>query len=123
MVDVYYEPRKKVIIHEYIKYDSPEDLAKSQFITAPPGSFVGPLKWAAGIVMNFSALPLNSETVIKELIDGTLHWDHVAFAPMKEPKNIRLEDKTCLVIDVSNNPTFLAIAEFIKKEFLDKKVR
>jgi hypothetical protein len=118
---VEYQPRKKVIIHEYSHYDNVEELLRNSFVSAPPGAEVGPLKWVDGIVLVNTTYPMR-DTVIKELIEGRLHWDHVSFAVMPEYlPNIHLNDPriTANLINVTSNPTFRIIAEFIRENFLD----
>jgi len=119
---VRYEPRKEVIIHEYTSYDSAEDLINTSAMGVPPGSFLTMLRWVNGVLLSFSALPIN-EVTAKELIEGRLHWDHVSFAPMPEYKDkiIAGTGVTFHIRNVSNNPVFATIAEFIKEEFLKPK--
>lgn len=118
MVEVKYEPRKQAIIHEYTQYNSAEDLVKTMTVAAPPNASFTPLKWADGVVMQYAALPMNCEAVAKEVIEGRIHWDHVSFAPLNECTTIRTEHAIVSVIDVSSNPTFKAIAKFIKDTWL-----
>lgn len=120
MTEVSYEPRKKVIIHEYSQYNSVEDLIRSAFGGAPSGSTVGAIKWVDGIALIQQAYPM-TDIVIKELLEGRLHWDHVSFAPMEEyRRNIHVEDVriTATVINVSANPIFRDIAKFIRENFM-----
>ena len=122
MTEVVYQPRKKVIIHEYTKYDSVEQLVRTAFASAPPGSNVGPLKWINGIVLVHSNYP-HTEAVVKELIEGRLHWNHVSIAPMDEYRSsVHLSDTriTASIIDVSYNDVFQSIGDYIKENLLDK---
>jgi hypothetical protein len=117
-IKVRYEPRKEVIIHEYSKYDSSEEFINNSVMGAPPGAVVTALKWVDGVLISFSALPIN-EVTSKEIIEGRLHWDHVSFAPMPEYKEqvVTPNGITVIIRDVSNNPVFKRIAEFIKENF------
>jgi len=120
MTEVTYEPRKQVIIHEYSRYDSIEALIQGAYANAPPGANVGPIRWAKGIALIHNAYPM-TDTVVKELMEGRLHWDHVSFAPMDEYRpNIHLDESriTATIIDVSVNPVFCVIADFIKEKLL-----
>jgi len=118
---VRYEPRKEVIIHEYTKYNSPEDFISNFVKGLPTGSVLTALKWVNGVLLSFNALPTNAVTT-KELIEGRLHWDHVSFAPMPEYQDQIITEKgvTVVIRNVGNNPIFLAIAEFIKEKFLQR---
>ena len=120
MTEVVYEPRKRVIIHEYSYYDSVEDLIIGAFGNAPPGSNIGPLKWVDGIVLTHSALPM-TDSVTKEILEGKLHWNHVSFAPMEEyVSNLHLSDSriTVNIINVSANLIFTNIATFLKENLM-----
>ena len=118
MIEVVYEPRKKVIIHEYLVHPNVEDLAKLQALGVAPGGLGRPLRWADGIVMHFNPMPIN-ETITKELLNGVLHWDYVSFAEMPEYQNgIRIEqvNVTVPIINVNNHEIFKAIASFLRKK-------
>jgi hypothetical protein len=116
-IKVVYEPRKQVIIHEYSKYGNPEEFIRQVF-AGVPASAILIVHWVDGVVLSFTPFS-QTDTVVKELINGTLHWDHVSFAPMpKFMSKIIADGTTCNVADVSTNAVFKAIAEFLKKEFL-----
>ncbi|MCK4885531.1 hypothetical protein KAS24_05605, partial [Candidatus Bathyarchaeota archaeon] len=114
-----YIPRKEVIIHEYTKYNSSDDLINALTKGAPAGSILNILKWVDGVLLSFRPLPMK-EVIIKALLEGTLYWDHVSFAPMPKYQDqiITQNGVTVVINDVSGNPVFVAISEFIKKEFL-----
>jgi hypothetical protein len=121
MTEVSYQPREKVIIHEYSCYDSIEALIKGAFAGAPPGANAM-VKWVDGVVMVQNTYPM-IETNVKELIEGRLHWDHVSFAPMEKYKpNLLLPEMgiTVTIVDVSVNAVFRDIASFIKKNLMHK---
>jgi hypothetical protein len=121
MIEVRYEPRKEVIIHEYAKYDSSEDLIDASVKGLPPGTVITALSWVDEVLLSFNALPIN-QIITEELLKGRLHWDHVSFAPMPKYKDqiVTAKGITVSVRDVSNNPVFQAIAKFIKTKFLKK---
>ncbi len=121
MVTVSYEPRKQLIIHEYTKYDSIDELVGSLVIGAPPGAIAGPLQWAEGVAMKFNIMPLNCEPVIKELLEGRIHWDHVSFAPHDKCIPVTINNVTMMMVNVTNNPTFASVAKFIKETWLKPK--
>ena len=123
MIEVIYEPRKKVVIHEYLAYDKLEDLARIQALGVAPGGLGKALRWVDGIAMQFSAMPMN-ETITKELLNGVLHWDYVSFAELPKYKNgIRLEqvNVTVPIINVDHHEIFRAIASFLKKRLPSNK--
>ena len=118
---VKYEPRKEIIIHEYTKYESPEDLINASAKGAPPGSVVSIHRWVDGVLLFFTGFPKN-DIIIQELLNGKVHWDHVNFALMPEYKEQFMTETgvTLIIGNVSKNPSFKAVAEFIKEQ-LEKK--
>ena len=112
---VRYEPRKEIIIHEYTKYDSPNELITSAVSGVPPGSVLTALKWVDGVLLSFTPFPRDAITV-KEIMEGKVHWDHVNFTLMSEYKEQIITETgvTVVITDVSKNPSFEAVAEFIK---------
>lgn len=116
-----YEPRKEIIIHEYTKYDSPEDLINASAKGAPPGSVVSVHRWVDAVLLSFTGLP-KTDVTIQEILDGRVHWDHVNFAIMPEYKEQFMTESgvTVIIGNVSENASFKAVAEFIKEQ-LEKK--
>jgi hypothetical protein len=111
---VIHSPRKQVIIHELSTYSSPRELVKTVFGNAPPGS-IGTLNWVDGVVLSFVPLPF-TDFISKEVVEGRLHWDHAAIAPMpKYSASFELKGVTINVIDVTANETFRDIAKFFKQ--------
>ena len=116
------QPRKKVIIHEYSSYDSIDSLVRGVFGGAPPGAIIGPLRWVNGVVLSHNPFPMTDE-IVRELLEGRLHWNHVSFAPLEEyQQNHHNPDLriNVSIVDVSTNPVFEAIGRFIRKQFIDQ---
>jgi hypothetical protein len=86
----------------------------------PAGIVLTALRWVGGILLVFRAMPINTVTT-HELIEGRLHWDHVSFASMPEYKKQIITDTgvTLVIGNVSGNPVFVEIAEFLKEKFLE----
>jgi len=114
---VKYEPRKEIIIHEYTKYVSPEDLINASARGAPPGSVIIVHRWVDGVLLYFTGFTKN-DLIIQEILDGRVHWDHVNFALMPEFKEQHMTESgvTVIIGNVSDNPSFKAVAEFIKEK-------
>lgn len=123
MIEVSYEPRTKLIIHEYLAYEDLDDFVKLRALGVPSGGLGQPLRWAEGVVMAFKAMA-NNETVTKELLEGKLHWDHVSFALMpKYQREIVVKEVNVRVpvINVSSHPIFKAAAAWLKERFEREK--
>lgn len=120
-IEVRYEPRKEVIIHEYTKYNSDQDLIEASAKGLPAGSVLTALRWVGGVLLAFSAMPINQVTT-QELIEGRLHWDHVSFASMLEYQEqiITKAGVTVVIGNVSGNQVFAEIAKFLTRAFLQK---
>jgi hypothetical protein len=115
---VRYEPRKEIIIHEYTHYDSENELVNSLVQGLSAGS-TATLRWAEGVIFSFNAFPADP-LIIKENLEGRIHWNHVSFAPMPQYRQqiITPSGVTVFIRDVSTNPSFQAAAEFIIKNLI-----
>jgi len=125
-IQVRHEPRKQVIIHEISQYATAEELAKLLTVGLPFGALPPLLRWVNGVVLSFTSLPAVGDMVAQEIIEGRLHWDHVAFAPMPtyQPQ-IALPERgiTLDIVNVSANETFSAIGSFLRSKLSDKPKR
>ena len=103
------------MIHEEIHY-SFDDLIKLTSLGIQPGGLAGPLKWAEGIIFRNSGMPPTDE-VIKEQLQGTVHWNLVEWAlmPVYE-KVILIRDINAKIpiIDVSTNTILSAVAKTLR---------
>jgi len=118
-MEVEYQPRKKIIIHEIMKHNS-DELLESQALGVQIGSIAPPLFWVDGILLRFTGVA-QTETTVKEIMKGNVHWDHVSFALMPEYKRqvILQNSITIPIIDVNNNKNFKEIAKFLKQVELE----
>lgn len=116
-INVKHEPRKEVIIHEMSKFDTAQELV--DFTTKGVRGQINPMQWVDGVLMLFNAMPMTND-VSKEIMEGNLHWDYVAFAPLEEyQENMNNTSNEAIVPiqNVSNNETFQAIGQFLKSKF------
>ena len=90
-------------------------------MATPEGGRSAPLRWTNGLIFLTQPLP-PTEDVIKEQIQGTIHWSSLHFARMrgyqKEVKRGR--SVTVPVIDLSNHDIFGAMADWIKEKYKQK---
>jgi hypothetical protein len=73
------------------------------------------LLWCNGVVFQTALFNPNSETVIKEQLNGIIHYSSVTFA-LKEKfqKEIRTDKGTILFVDVGANSNLVKLAEVLK---------
>lgn len=117
MVKITFKPWVEVIIHESLHY-SIEDLIKNQSLGVQPGGLAPPLKWAEGVALNFQGMPPTRE-VIREQLEGKIHWTLVTWALMPQYKNvIPIKDINAKipVINVTANVIFCEVAKELKKQ-------
>ena len=113
MVEVGYEPVKKIIVHEAIKHDLP-DYLRMKAVIGPQGQPPPPVKWCDGVLFEFSAMPNTPELINERVKDGIIHWAFIEFAEMQKYQNIVTHPDTqaqMRVVDASNNS---AIADVIR---------
>lgn len=117
-IEVSYAPVRKVIIHEVVKIED-EDLLRSRI--TPAGNM--PLYWCDGILFTFSSVPM-SKQVMKDYLDGTLHWMEVHFTEMKSYQPIlELHDaqyggggpQKIRVLDTSKSAIHKDVVAFLKE--------
>lgn len=102
MPEIEFRPIKKIVILEELKYTSTKDLFVAAVAGKPPDVPVM-LLWAEGVVFIHSVIPLDSEEIIKNRIQGTVYWVYVGYAKMdgyKEEINVGLH--TIKIIKVTS---------------------
>ena len=118
MVKITYEPWKTIVIHEIIQYDL-QMLVHLRCLGVQSGQLARPINWANGVAFAHNGMPPTNE-VIKEQLQGRLHWSSLQFAfmPKHQPLititegNIRVP-----VLDLSDNIIFRDMAEWIKRHY------
>lgn len=117
MVKVTFKPWEEVIIHEEVAY-SLDDLIKLNCIGVQPGGLAKPLRWAEGVIFRFAGMPPKDE-VVREQLEGKIHWSLVEWALMPEYKNvIVIHDINAKipVINVSGTANLCEIAKALKEK-------
>lgn len=120
-VEIVYEPWKVVVVHEIVQYDL-QMLVHLHSLGVQAGQFGKPINWANGVAFEHQAMP-PSEEVIKEQIQGRVHWTSLSFAFM--PKHLPLitipeGNVKVPILDLSDNKIFRDMAEWIKKHYKPK---
>ena len=121
MTEFEYQPWKKVIIHEVVKFPLQHFLSGAS-LGVSEGGVGRPLTWADGIIFHPN-LFRDTDDIIKEKLDGTIHWGSLVYAiqenhqpEFKVAGNIRIP-----VIDVSDNKIFKEMVTWLKKNFETKQ--
>jgi hypothetical protein len=117
VVKVTFKPWDEVIVHEEIHY-SLEDLIKLNSIGVQPGGLAHPLRWAEGVVFRFVSMTPTDE-IIKEQLQGRVHWNAVEWALMPQYKNvIPIQDINAKipVINVSSATILCDVAKALKEK-------
>jgi len=120
MVEFEYQPWKKIIFHEVVKY--PIEFFLSQHsLKIPAGGIGRPLQWANGIVFDLGVMRATDD-IVKEQLEGKIHYASIVYGLLEKHQpefkvagNIRIP-----VIDVSNNKILKEMVAWIKKTFEKK---
>lgn len=118
---------KKLVIHNYTNYETIYQLIESEFIglegveEEDENEIQGVLRWTKGVVMLASPIPVQDPNIIKEMIEGNVHWGYLAFAPMNDYQRIiTTETGRFLVLDSSKSQLMNELASAIIDSMLSK---
>ena len=112
MVKVTFKPWEEVVIHEAIHY-SLEDLIKLRSIGVQPSALAAPLQWADGVVFRAVGMPPTDE-VVRENLQGKVHWSSVEWALMPEYKNVILISEINAKIPIINVSATAILCDVVK---------
>ena len=107
------------MIRQFVKYNSPEDLARTVVVQAGASQSVS-LTWVNGII--FKIIPpsfIISELLAKEFIEGRLHVP-VLFSEMAifKPSIHASEEKIQIpILNESNNKEANSIANWLRQQY------
>ncbi|UCG37050.1 MAG: hypothetical protein JSV64_01900 [Candidatus Bathyarchaeota archaeon] len=116
-LQIKYEPFKEIIVMEQTWFSTPEDLARFTNIVA--GGKMAGVYWARGISFIYFPLSINTETAARELVEKRrVYWAFLSYTAMPDYKGlIETKEKIIVpVLDMSNNPLFQQVAEWLKAE-------
>jgi hypothetical protein len=117
LVKVTFKPSEELIIHESIQH-SLSDLIKLCSVGVQPGGLAEPLSWAEGVVFRFSRMTPTDE-IVRELLQGKVHWTVVEWALMPQCKQaIPVEEINAKipVINVSTTTILCEVAKALKEQ-------
>jgi hypothetical protein len=120
VVEFEYQPWRKIIVHEVLKFPLQNFLSRHS-VGVQQGGFGLPLAWAEGIILENFAFR-DTDEIIKEKLDGKIHFNSLHYAIMEDyqpefklQRNIRIP-----VMNVGNNVLLKEMARWIKKTFEKK---
>lgn len=114
-VDICYEPFKEIVVMDYVRFSTVDDLVRFTNVTAG-GKTVG-IYWANGVAFTYYPLAPR-ETVVRSVIEEKkAYWAFVGFAIMPEyQKTVETREKIIApVIDMSGSPLFRKVAKWLKQ--------
>jgi hypothetical protein len=122
VVSIKYQPIKEIIVHELVKVNSVEEFLNIRTANVPLGGAANPSRWVDGILYDASGLPPTPE-VIKDQLEGILHFAAVEYTEMKEYKPYLKNSTNNVVlpiINMSNNAVIIEIGQWLKKQLISK---
>ena len=119
MVEITFEPVKKIVVHGVQEYTFDELI--QEYISAAEigGPTINTLAWADGVALNPSYHPVDSSSLITAdyLEKGIMHINHVTFAiKEKFEKQIIKENVTINLLDDSEKSDLSALAKKLKEQ-------
>jgi len=117
MAEIAYEPLKKIVVRELVKYDSSQQLVNALSFIMKMGQPVV-LTWAEGMV--FVSQPIPPSDMPEEYARGELYIASISYAPMVDfVHNVKSGNIEMPVIDVSRSPLSQELARFLKARLED----
>ena len=116
LVKVNFKPWEEVVVHESVQHTL-DNLVTIQSLGVPTGQLGHRLLWAEGLAFNPSGLPPTTD-VIKENLQGRIHWSSVEWALMPEFKPFIEIPETKVripLVNVGANETLSDVAKLLKK--------
>jgi len=114
LTEISVEPYRKLVIRTYMRYGSYEEMAREIAYGVPIPTVM--LRWSKGILFNFVSYQ-PTDSVMRQLMDGVLYWDHLDFAEMPEYREeipLAGSPARVLVRNLTGHPLFDQVAEFVK---------
>ncbi len=116
-VTISYEPFKQVVVMEYMRFKSPDELTR--FLNVAAGGKPTGVYWANGVAFFYYPLASSTELATRALIEeNKVYWAFVGFAVMPEYRPIiETKEKIMMpVIDLSSSPLFLKATQWLKEQ-------
>lgn len=118
MVEILHKPLSQILVHRYMKYSSPESLARTVVVQSGAGQSLS-LSWADGVAFKtISPSFVISELLAKEFVEGrlrvsVLYADMNAFKPVIHAAEEKIQ---VAILDESGNKEAKALVDWLKKQ-------
>ena len=115
-INIRYEPFREIVIMEYMKFNTPDDLAR--FLNIASGGKPTGVYWTNGVAFFYYPMSTATETATKALVEEKkVYWAFVGYALMIEYRPIiETKEKIMIpVVDMSPNPLFQKAAKWLKE--------
>ena len=121
MIEVSFEPTKKLIVHDDLEYTFDDLLQEYEDEANAGGPTIRRLTWANGVAFTYAGFGKNPE-VERDVLNGIIHYSWVEFA-LKEKfeKQIIRRNTTLNFIDDSEIQIYHDLAIALKKRSRYKK--
>jgi len=114
MTEIEFQPIKKIVILEELKYGSVEDLFADAVAGTPPDVPIT-LLWLDGVVFSHLTTSPASEEIVRSRIQGTVYWNAVRYAKMdRYEKEISIGMHTIKLIKATA-PALIDVAKKLKE--------
>ncbi len=116
-INISYEPFKEIVVMEYMRFKTPDELAR--FLNVAAGGKPTGVYWATGVTFFYYPMASATETATKALIEEKkVYWAFVGYALMPEYRPfIETKEKIMVpVIDMSSSPLFQKAAQWLKEQ-------
>ncbi len=116
-LSIKYEPFREIVVMEQTKFPTPDDLARFTNIIA--GGKTAAIYWAREVAFIYFPISINTETAARELIEKRrVYWAFLSYALMPKYKPlIETKEKIIMpVLEMSTNPLFQKVADWIKSQ-------
>ncbi|MEE9586352.1 MAG: hypothetical protein V3W09_05555 [Nitrososphaerales archaeon] len=118
MVEIKHKPLSQIVVHQYVKYGSPEELARTVVVQSGATQSVS-LSWIDSMVFKIISPPfIISELLAKEFIEGRLHVS-ILYADMNSfdsSIHAAVEKIKIPVLDESRNKEAQVIVDWLKRQ-------
>ena len=114
MTEIEFQPIKKIVILEELKYNSAEDLFAVMATGVSPDVPIT-LLWSDGVVFRHEGIPIESEEIVKNRIQGTIYWNAVSYAKMDKYESEKTFGMHTIRVIKATSPALIDAAKKLRE--------